>query len=221
VEGFPYTIAYYLTEAGGKPFKEWLDGLKDIAARQKVRIRLDRVRLGNLGKNRSVGEGVYELKIVYGPGYRVYYGLDKKTVVLLLLGGDKSSQKRTSLRPERIGRTIKGERAMVKKTTTYQEDLIEALKDPREAAAYLNAAMEEGDRELFLLALRNVAEAHGGMAAVSEKAKLNRESMYRMLSKKGNPEIKSILTLLHSMGLKMSIEPKVKVSRSARIRKAA
>ena len=110
---------------------------------------------------------------------------------------------------------------MAKKTTTYQEDLIEALKDPREAAAYLNAAMEEGDRELFLLALRNVAEAHGGMAAVSEKAKLNRESMYRMLSKKGNPEIKSILTLLHSMGLKMSIEPKMKVTRRSKVRKAA
>jgi putative addiction module killer protein len=94
VEAFPYTISYYLTEAGGKPFKEWLDGLKDIAARQKVRIRLDRVRLGSLGKNRSVGEGVYEIKIDYGPGYRVYYGLDKKTVVLLLLGGDKSTQKK-------------------------------------------------------------------------------------------------------------------------------
>ena len=94
VESFSYTISYYLTAAGGKPFKDWLDGLKDIVARQKVRIRLDRVRLGNLGKNRSVGEGVYELKIDYGPGYRVYYGLDKKTVVLLLLGGDKSSQKK-------------------------------------------------------------------------------------------------------------------------------
>ena len=110
---------------------------------------------------------------------------------------------------------------MAKKTTTYQEDLLEALKDPREAAAYLNAAMEEGDRALFLLALRNVAEAHGGMGAVSEKAKLNRESMYRMLSKKGNPEIKSILTLLHSMGLKMSIEPKIKLSKSSKIKKAA
>jgi len=62
-------------------------------ARQKIRVRLDRVRLGTLGKNRSVGEGVYELKIDYGPGYRVYYGLNKKTVVLLLLGGDKSSQR--------------------------------------------------------------------------------------------------------------------------------
>jgi len=89
---------------------------------------------------------------------------------------------------------------MAKKTTSYQEDLIEALKDPREVAAYLNAAMEERDRELFLLAMGNVAEAHGGMAAVSAKAKLNRESMYRMLSKQGNPEIKSIMTLLHAMG---------------------
>lgn len=110
---------------------------------------------------------------------------------------------------------------MAKKTTTYQEDLIESLKNPREAAAYLNAAMEEGDRALFLLALRNVAEAHGGMAAVSEKAKLNRESLYRMLSKKGNPEIKSIFNLLHSMGLKLSIEPKSRPSKSSKIKQAA
>ena len=94
MDAFPYTISYYLTAAGGKPFKEWLDSLKDIMARQKIRVRLDRVRLGNLGKNRSVGESVYELKVDYGPGYRVYYGTEKKTVVLLLLGGDKSSQEK-------------------------------------------------------------------------------------------------------------------------------
>jgi len=92
VETFPYTIDYYLTEAGRKPFKEWLGGLKDVTARQKVRVRLDRVRLGNLGKNRSVGEGVFELKIDYGPGYRVYYVVEKRTIFLLLMGGEKSSQ---------------------------------------------------------------------------------------------------------------------------------
>lgn len=90
---YPYTITYYLTEADKKPFKEWLDGLKDIKARQKIRIRLDRVRLGNLGNNRALGDGVFELKIDYGPGYRVYYALDGKAVVLLLLGGDKSTQR--------------------------------------------------------------------------------------------------------------------------------
>lgn len=92
METYPYTIAYYLTEANKKPFKEWMDGLKDITARQKIRIRLDRVRLGNLGNNRAVGDGVFELKIDYGPGYRVYYALEGKVVVLLLVGGDKSTQ---------------------------------------------------------------------------------------------------------------------------------
>ena len=94
MENFPYTIDYYVTEDGRKPFKEWLDTLRDITARQKVRVRLDRVRLGNLGRNRSVGEGVYEIKIDYGPGYRVYYGLEEKALILLLLGGDKSSQEK-------------------------------------------------------------------------------------------------------------------------------
>jgi probable addiction module antidote protein len=100
-----------------------------------------------------------------------------------------------------------------KKTTTYQEDLIESLKDLREAAAYLNAAMEEGDRALFLLALRNVAKAQAGMATVAEKARLNRENLYRMLSKRGNPEINSIVSLLHSMGLRLTVEPRRKVTR--------
>ena len=92
MQSFPYSIEYYLTTNGRKPFKEWLDGLRDITARQKVRIRLDRVRLGNLGRNRSVGEGVYELKIDYGPGYRVYYAMIGRTCVLLLCGGDKRRQ---------------------------------------------------------------------------------------------------------------------------------
>ncbi len=110
---------------------------------------------------------------------------------------------------------------MAKKMTTYQEDLIESLKDPREAAAYLNAAVEEGDQALFLLALRNVAEAHGGMSSVSQKSKLNRENLYRMLSKKGNPEIKSIFTILHSLGLKLSIEPQKASRRAPKMKKAA
>ena len=91
--------------------------------------------------------------------------------------------------------------------TEYQKDLIEALKDPAEAAAYLNAALEEGDRETFLLALRNVAEANGGMAAVAEKAQLNRESLYRTLSRRGNQEIRTFFNLLHGVGLRLNITP--------------
>jgi len=92
-------------------------------------------------------------------------------------------------------------------TTDYQRDLIEALKDPAEAAAYLNAALEEGDKETFLLALRNIAEANGGMKAVAEKAHLNRESLYRTLSRRGNPEIRTLFNLLHGVGLRLSVTP--------------
>ncbi len=94
----------------------------------------------------------------------------------------------------------------IKSKNDYQEDLIQSLKNSREAAAYLNAAIEEGDRELFLLALRNIAEAQGGVSAIAEKAHLNRENLYRMLSKKGNPEIKSLLTLLSAMGLRLTVK---------------
>ena len=96
---------------------------------------------------------------------------------------------------------------MTKKITGYQEDLIESLKYPLEAAAYLNEAIEDGDKEVFLLAMRNVAQAHGGMSAIAKKAHVNRESLYRMLSRKGNPELKNVLNLLHVVGLKISIEP--------------
>jgi len=95
----------------------------------------------------------------------------------------------------------------MRQQTDYQKDLIEALKNPVEAAAYLNAAIEEGDREAFLLALRNIAEANGGIKAVAEKSHLNRESLYRALSRRGNPEIKTLFNLLPQMGLRLSVEP--------------
>jgi len=91
------------------------------------------------------------------------------------------------------------------KSKAYQEYLIERLRDPREAEEYLNAALEEEDPQLFLLALRNVAEAQGGVAQLAEKAKLNRESLYKMLSERGNPELKSLDTLLHALGFRLTV----------------
>ncbi len=91
------------------------------------------------------------------------------------------------------------------KTKSYQAELIASLRDSREAAEYLNAALEEEDPELFLVALRNVAEAQGGMAQLAEKARLNRESLYKMLSERGNPELRSLEALLHALGLRLAV----------------
>ncbi|MDG4475142.1 type II toxin-antitoxin system RelE/ParE family toxin [Thiovibrio frasassiensis] len=87
-----YCLEYYADEKGKEPFRDWLYGLRDRAAFARITVRLDRVELGNFGFCKSVGNGVFELKIDHGPGYRVYYAISGKTVVLLLLGGDKSTQ---------------------------------------------------------------------------------------------------------------------------------
>jgi putative addiction module killer protein len=94
VEAMPKELRVYVTDEGREPFSEWLESLRDIKARAKIRVRLDRVSLGNAGDCHSVGEGVQELRIDYGPGYRVYFGQEGATLVLLLCGGDKSTQSR-------------------------------------------------------------------------------------------------------------------------------
>ena len=96
----------------------------------------------------------------------------------------------------------------MKKSKAYQPDLIENLRDVGEAEEYLNAALEEDDPELFLLALRNVAEAQGGVAQLAEKAKLNRESLYKILSERGNPELRSLDALLHALGFRLAVTAK-------------
>ena len=85
-------LELYVTEEGRAPFTEWLDSLRDKRGRVKIRTRLDRVQLGNFGDGAGVGEGVNELRINFGPGYRVYFGQAGTKVVLLLCGGDKSTQ---------------------------------------------------------------------------------------------------------------------------------
>ncbi len=87
-------VLIYQTRDGRAPYEEWLSSLKDRTVVAKVRVRIDRLRLGNVGDCRFVGRGVYELKIDYGPGYRLYLAQEGKRVVLLLCGGDKRTQQK-------------------------------------------------------------------------------------------------------------------------------
>lgn len=73
-------------------FAHWMDNLRDIRARARIQVRLDRLARGNAGDHKSVGGGVVELRIDYGAGYRVYYTYQKQTIIFLLIGGDKSTQ---------------------------------------------------------------------------------------------------------------------------------
>lgn len=85
-------LVRYRREDGAEPFTDWLGALRDKTAQARVRVRLLRIAAGNFGDCQSVGEGVSELRIHEGPGYRVYFGRHGKTLVILLCGGDKASQ---------------------------------------------------------------------------------------------------------------------------------
>lgn len=97
----PRELVEYVTSYGKSPFSEWLNTLRDIGARALIRKRLNRLRIGNFGDTQNLGNGIHELRIFYGPGYRVYFGLDGKDIVVLLCGGDKKSQKRDIKKAEK------------------------------------------------------------------------------------------------------------------------
>lgn len=95
----------------------------------------------------------------------------------------------------------------VRPDAPYRPDFIERLRNREYAAAYLQSVMEEGDTQLLLATLRDLAEAYGGMSAVAKKARLNRTHFYRMLSSEGNPTVQNLDTVLKAMGLRLAVVP--------------
>lgn len=99
-------------------------------------------------------------------------------------------------------------------TIDYDEYLSEQLKDLDYAAGYLTACLEEGE-DVFLQGIRNVAKAQGGMKALSNATQLNRENLYDMLSKEGNPRLSSLSTILSNLGIEITFKRKLQGSEAA------
>ncbi|NJN22166.1 MAG: putative addiction module antidote protein [Leptolyngbya sp. RL_3_1] len=92
-------------------------------------------------------------------------------------------------------------------TENYDDFLWEELQDAEVAAEYLSASIDHGSMDEFLVALRNVANAHGGIGVLSEITALNRQSMYKMLSEEGNPTLISLMAVLKAIGLTLTVKP--------------
>jgi putative addiction module killer protein len=88
----PKQVLVYATSTGKEPFTDWLNNLRDIVGRKRILARVFRLQQGNYGDCESVGEGVSELRLFFGSGYRVYFGECNNEIVVLLCGGDKDSQ---------------------------------------------------------------------------------------------------------------------------------
>ncbi len=94
---------------------------------------------------------------------------------------------------------------MMDKSVNYEDYLLESLKDPDEAAGYLNAALEGGDIDVFLLALQNVVKAQGGISKIAKNTQKSRTSLYKALSSKGNPYLKTTNEILSAIGLHLAV----------------
>lgn len=101
-------VQYYQTPNGREPFTEWYDSLRDPKTQNRIDRRLERVETGNLGEYKSVGDGVFELILDFGPGYRIYFGVVDNIIVLLLCGGGKRSQDRDIERAKNYWLQYKG-----------------------------------------------------------------------------------------------------------------
>ena len=94
MDATPKILINYETVDGKQPFREWIQKVRDKVAVARIRSRLDRVEQGNFGDVRPAGRGVQELRFTFGSGFRIYFGEDGDTLVILLVGGDKSSQEK-------------------------------------------------------------------------------------------------------------------------------
>lgn len=100
-------VRHYISDNGRNLFGDWIRSLKDTQGQISILKRIDRIEEGNFGDRSYIGEGVWELRVHAGPGYRVYYGEEGRVLVILLCGGDKHSQKKDIRRSQELWKTYR------------------------------------------------------------------------------------------------------------------
>jgi putative addiction module killer protein/probable addiction module antidote protein len=181
-------------------FERWLKRLRDQRARAKILARIDRLQMGNPGDVQSIGEGVTEMRIDFGPGYRVYY-TQLGSGYVMLLAGDKSSQERDIRKAKAMARDLD------KARRRSEFDTARHLDNPEVIAHYLAEAFQTHDNGLIVRAIGNVVRA-GRIKTISEIARetgLSRTSLY--WKEKTSPEFTTVLEVLGAVGVRLEPTP--------------
>lgn len=103
-------IRIYKAPQGKEPFTEWLQSIGDVKMRARIRARLDRLAFGHYGDRKSVGHNIHELRLDFGPGYRIYFGEHGRQIIILLCGGDKSSQSMDIAKAQSYWQQLRGQK---------------------------------------------------------------------------------------------------------------
>lgn len=180
-------------------FSKWLSKIRDAVAKASIARRVARLENGNFGDSKSVGGGVYELRIDVGKGYRVYFTNKDNKMVVLLVGGDKSTQDEDKQLPKKWQRRFE-----MLETTKF--DVAEYLDTEEVQSCYLNYVAEENDPDELLKAINDVARARG-MTKIAKEADITREGLYKALSPDGNPAFSTVFKILNAIGYTLTPTP--------------
>jgi probable addiction module antidote protein/putative addiction module killer protein len=182
-------------------FSQRLKGLRVRAARNKIITRIQRVELGNIGDAKFF-EGIGELRINYGPGYRVYF-VQRGPVVIILLCRWRQIQPGPG---HQVG-DWDGKGGLIMAIETKPFDAAEYLETEEDIVGYLKEVFEEGDPALIASALGTVARARG-ISSIAKETGLTRETLYRALSPEGNPTLSTLAAVTKALGFRLSVEPR-------------
>lgn len=185
-------------------FDVWLTSISDKMTKKRIQARIRRAELDNFGDVSPVGEGVSEMRLHFGPGYRVYFTRRDLEIVILLAGGDKATQEKDIRNALELARQLRGESNMALELRKW--DIQEHLKTEEDMALYLQACIEEaGDDAAFIAAaLGDIVRARS-MSELAKETGLGRESLYKALSGEDNPSFGTILKVTRALGLKLTV----------------
>ena len=196
-----YLLRHYLTEDGSDLVIEWLRALNDRQAVSRVLRFLDMMRSGNFGENK---EGVWELRVNYGPGYRIYCCFDGDVIVLLSAGDGRKAQPGDMKTAGKY--KVDYERGRQKRSRPHDAAIEELLhQDPELSAEYINQALREGAQSEMLFAMRRVVRAHGGVTKLAAMTGLSEKAFSNALSAKGDPRLSNFLAICDAIGMRVSI----------------
>ncbi len=187
-------------------FRKWLESLRTPRNRSRLQVRLERLALGNAGDAAPLGSGVYELQIDYGAGYLIYFKRVSPLFIVLLYAGNsegQSSHVKQALRIAKGWPVPKAAKSGRKEIFTAY-DAADYLANKEDMAAYLEAALEDGEDNAVLMAraLCVLARAHG-MVQLTEETGLSRDGLHKALSDQGNAGLGTILKVTKALGLKL------------------
>jgi putative addiction module killer protein/probable addiction module antidote protein len=187
-----------------------LKKLRDVRGKARIIRRLDRLAQGNPGDVRPIGKGLSELRLDVGPGYRVYYLQDGDTLILLLCGGDKSTQQKDIDKAHELADQWHQDEKEGKQLTTSEKykrfDAADYLENLDDVTAFLEVALEDSidDPSAVPHALGIIARSQN-MSELARRVGMSRDGLYKALSADGNPNWSTILKVTNALGLRFEL----------------